>query len=259
MNRHVEPFLPSLGRWLRTGALFGAACALAGCVTQQISTITLSGVVRGNTAFVKEVPDDAMHVTRNDRVYGVIPEMQLEPGDALRTGPDTSAVITYPGGARVYVHPNTQVRIGSIIDDFGKVFVKVQGMFKVKTTFVTAGSEGTEYWVDVRARNEVKVVVVESTVTLESTNGAWPTQRLQAGQQALFRGAAPGLLSAADPAEVSREKDWVRSMDQRVPVKMTVSKVALGALVLIPILIRGLDSGSSGSPGSDSQHKPVPN
>lgn len=248
MTRYFEPFPIFSGRWLRAGALLGAACALAGCVTQQISVITLSSVVRGDVAFVKEIPDDAMHVTRNDKVYGVVPEMQLELGDTLRTGPDTNAVVTYPGGARAYLHPNTQVRIGSIIDDFGKVYVKVikaQGQFKVKTTFVTAGSAGTEYWVDVRPRNEVKVVVVEDVVVLESTNGGWAEQRLQAGQQALFRAAAPGLLSAADPAEINREKEWVRALDRRVPVKMTVSKVALGAaLVGATILLRGFDHGS---------------
>lgn len=214
--------------------MIGATCALAGCVTQQITAITLSGVLRGNTSLVEKVPADAMQLTRNGKVYEVMSDMPLELGDALRTGPDTSAVISYPGGARVYIHPNTQVRIGSIIDDLGKVFVRVQGVFKVKTTFVTAGSEGTEYWVEVRARNEVKVVVVESVVKLESTNDAWTAQRLQANQQALFRGAAPGLISAADLAEIDREKDWVRLMDQRVPVKTVLSK---WGLVLIPIAI----------------------
>ena len=235
MNRYVESSLPSLGRWLRAGALFGATCSLAGCVTQQIEVVNLSGVVRGNATFTQEIPHDAIQLTRGDKVYAVVPEMPLEVGDALRTGPDTSAVVSYPGGARVYIYPNTQVRIGSIIDDLGKVFVKVtkaQGVFKVKTKFVTAGSEGTEYWVDVRPRDEVRVVVVEDVVKLESTSGAWPSQRLSAGQQALFRGAAPGLVSAADPAEIRRETDWVRAMDQRVPVKKVVSK---WALVLIPI------------------------
>ena len=248
MNRYVEWFLPSLGRRLRAGALLGAICALTGCVTQQITVISLSGVVRANTTLTAEVPHDAIQLTRGDKVYAVVPEMPLEVGDALRTGPDTSAVVSYPGGARVYIYPNTQVRIGSIIDDLGKVFVKVskaQGVFKVKTKFVTAGSEGTEYWVDVRPRDEVKVVVVEDVVKLESTTGAWPAQRLPAGQQALFRGAAPGLISAADPAEIRRETDWVRAMDQRVPVKKVVSK---WALVLIPIAAGVIFHDSSDSP-----------
>jgi hypothetical protein len=231
-------------------ALFAAALSLPGCVTQQLTVITLSGVVRGESRLSGSVPPEAMQLRRNGGVYEVVPEMPLQPGDELRTGPDTSAVVSYPGGARAYIYPGSQVRIGSIVDDIGKVFVKVKGVFKVRTNFVTAGSEGTQYWVNVGAGNEVKVVVVEDVVSLESATGAWPAQRLRANQQAVYRGASAGVMSAADPAEIRRETDWVRSMDQRVPVKMTVSK---WTLVLIPIAA-GLimhdrsDSGSSSTP-----------
>ncbi|MEO7337058.1 MAG: FecR domain-containing protein [Caldimonas sp.] len=226
------------------------ALTLPGCVTQTITTITLSGVVRGDTALAGEVPPDAMQLTRNGVAYQVSPDMPLQTGDMLRTGPNTSAVVTFPDGPRVYVYPNSQVRIGSIIDDFGKVFVKVKGVFKVKTTFVTAGSEGTEYWVDVKPDREVKVVVVQDVVTLESPTGAWATQRMQMGQQGIYRSAGPGTISPADPAEIRRETDWVRQMDQRVPVKMTVSP---WALMLVPIAIGAMTMGGSDSDRSRGQ------
>jgi hypothetical protein len=241
-----------LGRQVRLAALFAAALSVPGCVTQQLTVITLSGVVRGESRLSESVPPEAMQLRRNGGVYEVVPEMPLQPGDELRTGPDTSAVVSYPGGARAYIYPGTQVRIGSIVDDIGKVFVKVKGVFKVRTNFVTAGSEGTQYWVNVGAGNEVKVVVVEDVVSLESATGAWPTQRLRAGQQAAYRGASTGVVSAADPAEIRRETDWVRSMDQRVPVKTTVSK---WTLVLIPIAIGAImhdRSGSSSPPAGTS-------
>jgi hypothetical protein len=215
---------------------------LAGCVTAPVTAITLSGIVRNDQTLVGEtVPPEAMQLTRNGTAYRVYPDMVLEPGDALHTAADTAAVVSYPGGARAYLYPNTQVRIGSIIDDIGKVFVKVQGAFTVKTRFVTAGSEGTQYWVDVKPNDEVKVVVVEHVVRCESTTGAWPANPIHAGQQMVFHGGAAGTLAMADPAAIRRESDWVRTMDERVPVKTTVSKWVGVAAVLIPIVIIATD------------------
>ena len=222
--QRVEGSVLTLERWLRVACWVGVACWLAGCATQEITVITLSGVVRGGEAVPNGlVPSEAMQLGRDGKVYQVSPDMPLQLGDALATGNDTSAVISYPGGARAYLRPNTQVRIGSIIDDLGKVFVKVKGKFAVKTKFVTAGSEGTQYWVDVVRPNLVKVVVVEDVVSLSSNTGAWAAQPLRAHQQALCRGNDPIAMSAADPGEIQREKDWVASMDRMVPVKMTMS------------------------------------
>ena len=229
------------------GAVLITVVALSGCATRPITAITLSGVVRGDVTYSGVVPADVVQLTRGNQTYRVTPEMLLEPGDMLRTGHDAGAVVSYPGGARAYVYPNTQVRIGSIIDDFGKVFVKVKGVFKVKTSFVTAGSEGTQYWVNVAGRDDVKVVVVEDVVNLESSNDAWPAWRLQANQQAVFRGAARGVMSPADAAEIRRETDWVRSMDQRVPVKMSVNKTA----VLVGVIAAGIAVGIFESGKSD--------
>ena len=239
--------LAALSRGWGAVLVTALALALSGCATQPITAITLSGVVRGDVAYSGAVPADVVQLTRGNQTYQVMPEMLLEPGDMLRTGHDTGAVVSYPGGARAYLYPNTQVRIGSIIDDFGKVFVKVKGVFKVKTSFVTAGSEGTQYWVNVGGRDDVKVVVVEDVVNVESANDAWPAWRLQANQQAVFRGAARGVMAPADAAEIRRETDWVRSMDQRVPIKMTVNKTA----VLVGVIAAGIAVGIFESGKSD--------
>ena len=244
-----------LRRWGRAGALVAAGLALSACATQEITVITLSGVVRGNTGLLGIVPVDAMRLTRNSVAHDVTPEMQLEPGDALRTGPDTGAVVSYPGGARAYIYPNTQVRIGSIIEDLGKVFVKVTGLFKVKTSFVTAGSEGTQYWVDVRPRNEVNVVVVEDVVKLESTTGAWPTRVVRAGEQAVLSGAGPATLYAADPADIQRETDWVRAMDRLIPVKTTLSPWVIPAIIGIGVGAAIAGGGDKGSSSTNQQRQ----
>jgi len=248
MNSSCKPVLLPIGRWLLLCALIGAAFALAGCATQPVTDITLSGVVRGaQTVLTGPVSRDAAQLVRNGASYPVSPGMVMQPGDALSTGPDTSVVISYPGGARAYVYPNTRVRIGSIIDDIGKVFVKVKGAFKVQTKFVTAGSEGTQYWVDVKERDQVKIVVVEGVVSLASNAAIWPTRALRAGEQAVLSGASAPTLNAASPADIRRETDWVNSMDRLVPVKTSISPAIVGIGIAIgTILINNDGAGKQG-------------
>ena len=245
-------FLLSLRRWRPVGApttafpsaiflsavLLGTAF-LGGCATSQVTAITLSGVVRNEqTALTGNIPAQVAQLVRNGTSYQFSPGVALQPGDALWTGPEGAAVISYPGGARAYIYPNTRVRIGSLIDDIGKVFVKVKGAFKVQTNFVTAGSEGTQYWVDVQALDQVKVVVVEDVVSLASNPAVWPTRRLRAGEQAVLSGANGPVQGPANPADIRRETDWVNRMDKLVPVPTSISPwavigIGLGAAVLI--------------------------
>jgi hypothetical protein len=215
------------------------ACALAlavaasGCATQQVKEITLSGVARDGRPISGPAPAEAASLTRNGAVHQVAPDMVLQPGDTIQTGPDASVVVTYPGGARAYIFPDTRARIGSIFDEIGKVFVKVKGAFKVHTTYVTAASEGTEYWVDVGSGDMAKVVVVEGRVGVSSSTGAWPSRVLGPRQQVVVRGPAPPEQGPADPAEIRRQIDAVKRLDAAVPVKTTLSP--LGAAIGIAV------------------------
>ena len=259
MNSRCKPCLPSLGRWLFLCALIVSTFALPGCVTQPVTDITLSGLVRGEqTVLAGPVSRDAAQLVRNGASYLVSPGMVMQPGDALSTGPDTSVVISYPGGARAYVYPNTRVRIGSIIDDIGKVFVKVKGSFTVRTEFVTAGSEGTQYWVDVKARQQVNVVVVEGVVSLASNAAVWPARALRAGEQAVLSGARAPTLYAASSADIRRETDWVNAMDRMVPPPVGISPALIG--VGIGVMGIGIGSGifNDGAGKSGPAPRPPP-
>lgn len=252
MNARCKSCLMSLGRWLSKGPLIGAALRasllsasvasaafLGGCATQEVTAITLSGIVRNEqTALTGNIPPQVAQLVRNGTSYQFSPGVALQPGDALWTGPDAAAVISYPSGARAYIYPNTRVRIGSIIDDIGKVFVKVKGAFKVQTNFVTAGSEGTQYWVDVQALDQVKVVVVEGVVRLSSNAAIWPARALRGNEQAQLSGANGPVQGPANAADIRRETDWVNRMDRLVPVPTSISPwavlgIGLGAAVLI--------------------------
>lgn len=232
--------------------LTGAAFALAGCANQPVTAITLSGIVRGEqTALTGPVLREAAQLVRNGTSYQVSAGTVMQPGDALWTGTDTSVVISYPGGARAYVRPSTRVRIGSIINDIGKVFVKVKGVFRVQTEFVIAGSESTQYWVDVKERQQVNVVVVEGVVSLASSAATWPARTLRAGEQAVLSGASAPTLYAGSPADIRRETDWVNSMDRLVPAPAGISPALIG--VGIGVIGIGIGSGilndGGGKPG----------
>ena len=268
MNARCKSFLLSLrrpGASLLLAVVAGSTL-LGGCATQQVTAITLSAVVRNEqTVLTGNIPSQVAQLVRNGTSYQFSPGVALQPGDAMWTGPDGAAVISYPGGARAYVYPNTRVRIGSIFNDIGKVFVKVKGVFKVQTNFVTAGSEGTQYWVDVQSADQVKVVVVEDVVSLASNAAIWPTRRLRAGEQAQLSGANPPVQGPANPADIRRETDWVNRMDRLVPVKTTISTGALigiGAAIGAAVLIHNSGSsrqepvGRQPSPGTSSSQPP---
>jgi hypothetical protein len=215
------------------------ACSLvAGCATQDVKQVTLAGVVRGGSAQSGKLAPEVLWVQRGGAPAAAEVEMALQPGDTLQTGPDASAVISYPGGARAYLWPNTRVRIGSIFDEIGKVFVRVKGAFKVETSFVTAASEGTEYWVDVRAGEATRVAVVEGRVGVSSNTGAWPARTLGPNQQMWARQGASPEQSAIDAPEIQRETETVRLLDRLAPVKTSITPwgAALGIAVGVGII-----------------------
>lgn len=268
MNARCKSFLLSLrrpGAALLVAFVAGAAL-LSGCATTPVTAITLSAVVRNEqTVLTGNIPPQVAQLVRNGTSFQFSPGIALQPGDALWTGPDGAAVISYPGGARAYIYPNTRVRIGSLIDDIGKVFVKVKGAFKVQTNFVTAGSEGTQYWVDVQAPDQVKVVVVEDVVSLASNAAIWPMRRLRAGEQAVLSGGGAPVQGPANPADIRRETDWVNRMDRLVPVKTSISTGALigiGAAIGAAVIIHNSGGsrqdpvGRQPNPGTSSSQPP---
>ena len=149
------------------------ALLASGCVTQPVTEITLSGIVRGTNPVNGTVPAEVVRVARGNALRPAAADTVLQAGDEIWTGPDAAVVVSFPGGARAYLRPGTHVRIGSLFLDFGRVFVKVKGAFRVSTTFVTAASEGTEYWVDARPQGTITAVVVEGRVRYASATRRW--------------------------------------------------------------------------------------
>lgn len=155
--------------------------------------------------------------------------MGLEAGDEIRTDARSTVVITYAEGARVYVQPNTHVRLGSIFVFLGEVLVKAKGLFKVKTEYATAASEGTEYLVRVDPDRRARVVVAEDRVALSSNSGRWTKTSLGVGQAAWVVGPDVLELGRASAGEVEQIRTRIRDLDKLVPNTANLGTAALAA------------------------------
>jgi CHASE2 domain-containing sensor protein len=123
-----------------------------------------------STTTVKEVQGSAV-VIQQGRAITARSDLALKAGDELQTEPGSAVILHFPGSDEVYVLPQTRVRIESIRDLIGDIFVRAKGLFAVKTEFATAGVEGTEFFVSVDAKNTVSVGVFKGRVILESRTG----------------------------------------------------------------------------------------
>jgi hypothetical protein len=160
------------------------------------------------------------------------PNMVLQPGDQVRTGPQSIAVLTFTDGDRVFVLPASEVRIGSIFVAIGAVLVRVKGFFQVETRYATAGSEGTEYLVRVEPGDRVRVVVAESRVTLASRQEAWSKIFLGVGQGALVVGAKPPVAAPVSAAEIEQIRQRIRELDALVPPPADLGPLLGGVMAI---------------------------
>ncbi|MGB2904901.1 MAG: FecR family protein [Candidatus Dechloromonas phosphoritropha] len=216
-----------LPQWFKAGGVLVLCFALGGC-----ASITLNAVQDGQ--LVAAGPISGVEVVRQGVRTQPQPNMGLEPGDEIRTGPQSTVVLSFVDGARVIVQPATHVRVGSIFVYLGEVLVKVKGYFAVETRYATAGSEGTQYLVRVDPGDQVKVVVAEDRVGLVSRHQRWNKAILAAGQSALIIGeGAPRIGDGpVSPAKIEEIRERIRALDALVPQPANVSPLVAGGVAV---------------------------
>ena len=216
-----------LSWWCRAGWSFLFCLGLSGC-----AGITLNAVQDGR--LVADGPIPGVEVIRQGARPQAQPDMALEPGDEVRTGPQTSVVLSFLDGARVFVQPSTHVRIGSICVYLGEVLIKFKGFFQVETKYATAGSEGTQYLVRVDPGDQVRVVVAEDRVGLLSRSQRWSKIILGPGQSARIIGADPPRVDekGASPEEIEDIRQRIRELDAVVPEYSSIGPLLGGALAI---------------------------
>ena len=177
--------------------------------------------------------------------------MTLRIGDRIDTGPRADAVIRYASGNEILMRPNSGGRLGSLTEFVGEVFVKVKGLFSVDTTFVKAGARGTAYLVRTYAGGTASVVVVEGTVDVGSTTGAWPSVPIEAGTMTFAHPRGPQPMQA-DVNDLARTRDWVERVEKLAPAPAGVSTsaivgaIAIGAAIAAILASRNRGSSSGG-------------
>jgi hypothetical protein len=204
----------------------------------------LDGIVADGSRAVQGREAGWVIVTRDGYRQDGYAGFELRRGDFVETGPRAHAVIRYPSGTEVLMRPSSGGRVGSLTDFFGEAFVKVKGLFSVDTTFVKAGARGTAYLVRTYAGGTTGVTVVEGTVEVGSTTGAWPSVILGAGTTTLAHPRAP-QPTPASLEELARTRDWVERVEQLVPPTRGVSTGVVVGAVAIAALIAAMAASSS--------------
>lgn len=221
-RHHPAPLRCFMAAWLLLLCL-----GLNGCASITLNAVQDGRLVQGGTIAGVELVRQGVRSAAQDN-------MDLQSGDEIRTGPQTIAVLSFMDGARVFVQPATQVRIGSIDLKFGEVLVKVRGYFQVKTRYVTAGSEGTQYMVRVDPGDQVRVAVVEDSVGLVSRSQRWNKTILGPGQAARIDGEEPPRVDAKplSSEEVEDIRRRINDLDALVPLPANAWPLLGGAMAI---------------------------
>lgn len=177
--------------WHAVRARTALACALA-------CALPLMSCAAGQAVLVRVVKDTAEATTADTPAAGqevrilrgaesliARENLDLLTGDMIETPSNASAILHYPEGHEVLLTPGTRVKLGSIFVFFGEIIVRARGFFRVETTVLTAGVEGTEFLVRTTDSGQgVDVVVAEGTVVCKSTlPEGWAPIRVAAAEQ----------------------------------------------------------------------------
>jgi hypothetical protein len=155
-------------------------------------------------------------VLRAGRTVAIAAELPLQRGDQIETHAGAYAVIRYAGGGRVYLKPNTGVRVGSLFVFFGEVFARTRGFFSIDTDFVRAGVQGTELTVVSQRDSGAMVTVRDGRVICSSPTGRWIPVLVRGGEQLVARRQRQPVLTRVPGADVRSDTAWVDEVDERI-------------------------------------------
>jgi len=155
-----------------------------------------------------------IRVTRKGKRLDVAPNMVLEVGDNIKTGPDMAAAIRFPNGSQLYVRSNSHIRIGSVFAFVGELFVRVKGAFQVDTEFVTAGAEGTEWVMSIAPNGDTRCTVLEGRIRLASKKNYWRSKLIASDSQHETLELRRSQTNPPSSEELNKMKGWIGQIDQ---------------------------------------------
>ena len=220
---------------------------IAGCATTPAYHARIDGIVVDQQRPAGPNESGLLTVTRDGSSFEGRAGMELRRGDRIATGPRAEAVIRWASGSALYVRPASSGRIGSFFDALGEMFAKIRGKFEVETTFVRAGAKGTSYLVRAAPSGETTVIVLEGSVSIDSTRGAWPPVTIGAGQMVIAHPLPPRPLLASE-AELQSTRDWVERLERQVPQQTSSTSTGTAVAVAgIAVAVAAILASRSGS------------
>jgi beta-lactam-binding protein with PASTA domain len=178
----------------------------------------VESVVRGN--HLAAGPElQGLQITRGEAPLATVTGMPLQRGDRIVTDKGTEAVIVFEDAYEVILATDTAITISpDFFVEFGKAVVRklkeLRKKFQAETKYVNAGVEHTQFAISVDRQDEVSVVVLEGTVTLESTENRWSPQTIGPRQGAVVRaGQPPTRRERVTQTELDRTFGWARRVE----------------------------------------------
>jgi PASTA domain/FecR protein len=195
----------------------------SGCASARFGT--LESVLKGDRlATGSELQE--VRVERAGASPATTPGMAIRKGDRIVTGPDTRVLVSLGAGYELILEPGTDIEVlnPSLFMRVGQAFVqtaqRVREYLKIKTEFVVAGVEGTQFVATVRG-DEFLVSVVEGHVKVESPTGAWPPRTYgPLDQGRVRRGQPPERMAPLAPRQVDAIREEFRRVDDVVRRKV---------------------------------------
>jgi beta-lactam-binding protein with PASTA domain len=203
--------------------ILAVALLAGGCASARFGT--LESVLKGDRlATASELQE--VRVERAGARPPTTPGMEIRKGDRIVTGPDTRVLVSLGAGYELILEPGTDVEVlnPSLFMRVGQAFVqtaqRVREYLKIKTEFVVAGVEGTQFVATLKGQ-EFLVSVVEGHVKVESPTGAWPPRTYgPLDQGRVRRGQPPERMAPLDPRQVDAIRARFRGVDDIVRRKV---------------------------------------
>jgi beta-lactam-binding protein with PASTA domain len=189
---------------------------------------TLDAVLRGER-LATEAELQQVQVIRDGATVATRLRMSLQRDDEIVTGAEIRAVIGFAAGYEVIVAPEARMVIVNprILLRRGWAYVRstvgtVREAFRVDTEYLIAGTEGTEFLMQVDPLEHVTLTVAAGAVRVESKTQRFEPVVYPQYYQATYQGDSPPLrVRRLAPQELEPLVAWVREMDRiltrRVP------------------------------------------
>jgi|GEM_PF-1762459 len=207
----------------RTGAallfLFLAGCQF-GCAPAKLENIILENRLAGPGEY------HTVQIIREKKPLAAKTAMPLKSHDEIRTDSQSTAVISFLDGmtvvAEVLVKPNTHVKILNpelkLSVMLGEVYAWImeKGKFALQFEYVNVAEHGTELYARVNQAQEVSIVVIDGSITLESRVHKWSPITVNQFQYGFISGEKKPEVSIADREQMNTIIQEVNSVERLI-------------------------------------------